>query len=628
MLSGFVGVPIIIRHKLILNNSIIQKPFQKNDLYITINYNMNISTILVELRNLMKKHHIDAYIISSSDPHQSEYVADHWKIREWISGFNGSAGTVVVTQQHAGLWTDSRYFLQAEEQISTNEFELHKIFDRTTPGHIDWINKHVTAGSTIAIDGWLFSVSQGKAYRKILHRNDNKLISHLDLITPIWTSRPTLPKNQAFVLDNKFAGNDVSQKLQKIRKHLFENKADSILISALDEIAWTLNIRSSDIEYNPLCISYLIVNNKEAILFVDPFKVSQIEQHLKTHEIQIYAYDKIQDVLAKNDFGRLMIDPATCNIANHDAIKNSEVHLQSSIVDQYKGIKSKVEIENIKQAMIKDGTALCHAFHWLESKISDQKISECDFSDKLYEFRKKQDYFFGESFPSIVGYESNGAIIHYRPEQETCKDMAPEGVLLCDSGAQYFDGTTDITRTIKMGEVHEEVIKANTLVLKGHINLATAKFPIGTTGVQIDILARKPLWDAGMNFLHGTGHGVGFFLNVHEGPHGITAGPSRRGNVQIRPGMVISNEPGYYEDGKYGIRIENLVVCKDSDEEGFLEFETITLYPIDKKLIDKSMLDSKQIDWLNGYHEKVWEKLSPKLDENLRKWLQDQCSVI
>jgi len=605
-----------------------QKPFQKNDLCIKINYNMNNSLGLSALRAVMKKNLIDVYIIPSSDPHQSEYVTDHWKTREWISCFNGSAGTVVVTADHAGLWTDSRYFLQAEEQLKEGEFELHKIFDRTTANYILWINQHFDKTVTVGIDGWLFSKSQEKTFRKNLSANGHKLVTHIDLIEPIWENRPVLPQNEAFLVDAKFAGKSAKDKIAEIRSHLSKHKVHSILLSSLDEIAWTLNIRSSDIEFNPLVISYLLIGKTKSILFIDKEKIIQLENHLNEAGIEVLPYSHAKAYLASYSEGEILIDPNTCNITLFDSIEQSLIKTNPSIVYKLKGIKNDIEIANIKHSMVKDGIALCHAFYWLENNIASKKITEYIFSNKLSECRNAQADYFGESFPPIVGYEANGAIIHYRPEQETSKTILPASILLCDSGGQYFDGTTDITRTLALGEITESQKLSYTSVLKGHIDLAMAKFPEGTTGVQLDILARKHLWDDGLNYLHGTGHGIGFFLNVHEGPQGLTAGPSPKGNAKILPGMVTSNEPGYYEDGKYGIRIENVVVCKQSDHPGFLEFETITLYPIDKKLINKENMGSKHIEWLNKYHEQVWAKLSPLLPESLQKWLEPQCSPL
>ncbi len=605
-----------------------QKPFQKNDLCIKNNSNMLISEKLSCLRSEMKKHGIDAYIIPSSDPHQSEYVADHWKSREWISGFDGSAGTVVVTHTHAGLWTDSRYFLQAEEQLSNSEFVLHKIFDRTTPNHIAWLSENLDDESTIGIDGNLCSRYQKRIYQKKINAKGHTLNTSHDLIDPVWKDRPPRPLEKAFILEKNFTGLDINEKLKKIRKHVCEQNADGILITGLDEISWALNLRSNDIEFNPLCISFLLIEMKKATLFVDQSKVDDVKSELAKNRIEISDYESINAYLKALNGAAIMIDESTCNINLFNALGADNAIISPSIVTNLKGNKNEAEISNLRFALIKDGVALCHAFHWLENNINIQTVTEFDFSEKLTEYRSHQHDFKGESFSPIVGFADNGAVIHYRPVKETAKQIKSENILLCDSGGQFIDGTTDITRTIALGTPTSEQIKNNTLVLKGHIALAAAKFPKGTTGVQLDILARQALWSEGKNFLHGTGHGVGFFLNVHEGPQGFTAGPSSRGNTKFEAGMVTSNEPGYYVDGEYGIRIENLILCTESSFENFLEFETISFFPFDRNLINKSMLSEIEIDWVNDYHRKVWDLLSPHLPEEIQNWLEPQCKAL
>lgn len=586
------------------------------------------SVELEALREEMKKNGVDAYIIPSSDPHQSEYVADHWKCREWISGFDGSAGTVVITHDHAGLWTDSRYFLQAEEQLKGSEFVLHKVFDRTTANYIKWINEYFDDSCTVAINGLLFSKSQENKFRKSLSRNDNKLLTHIDIVKPVWNDRKPLPEAKAFELPTKYAGLSAFDKIQLIKDYLEKEKARYQLVTSLDEIAWTLNIRSTDIDFNPLCISYLLVGRSESILFVNNNKVEDIQEHLKESGVKVLDYDEIAKHLSNITAGNILVDDETCNITLFDAMDQTLIKTCTSPIYKWKGVKNDAEISNFENSMIKDGVALCHSFNWLQNQIEKQETTEYDFSEKIAEFRSQQAGYKGESFPAIVGYESNGAVIHYRPTLDTSKKILPKSLLLCDSGGQYLDGTTDITRTIAVGDISETQKRMYTAVLKGHIDLAMAKFPKGTTGVQLDILARKHLWDMRLNYLHGTGHGVGFFLNVHEGPQGLSAGPSHKGNVKFKAGMVTSNEPGFYKNGEYGIRIENLIVCKASDQEDFLEFETITLYPIDKTPILLGEMEEKHKIWLNEYHRKVWDKLHPHLPENLQNWLEPQCSPI
>ena len=587
---------------------------------------MSINARISAVREKLKSLGIDALIIPSSDPHQSEYLANHWKSREWVSGFDGSAGIAVITMQKAGLWTDSRYFIQAEQQLSISEFQLHKIENRLSPGFEDWLCANLSENSTVAIDGWAISKSQERRISKKLSKSSIKLITHLDIIADVWTDRPSLPIQKAFVLPVVFSGKPAKEKIQSIRKHLFTNKAQNIIISDLAEIAWVLNIRGQDIEFNPVVISYLVISSNSIHLYINELKTLDIKSYLQDLDITLRPYTSIKDDV-QNLKGKTIIDESLCSSSLYDLLKQESIISQLSIITEQKSIKNEIELENFRKSMVKDGVALSRAFHWLDKNI-DNGVSEYEFGQKLSEFRSQQGNYFGESFSAIVGYKGNGAIIHYRANKESASIIKRNGMLLCDSGAQFKEGTTDITRTFCFDEPSAEQKKAYTLVLKGHINLARAKFPEGTKGVQLDILARQALWSANMNYGHGTGHGVGHFLNVHEGPQGFDSGNSARGKYPLKNGMVTSNEPGYYEEGEFGIRIENLLITKPSDTKGYLEFETFTLYPIEKKSIELELLSKDEIQWLNDYHAFVWEKLSPMLDDEIKNWLKPQCSPI
>lgn len=587
---------------------------------------MSVNARITAVRKILNNQHLDALIIPSSDSHQSEYLADYWKSRVWVSGFDGSAGIALITKDHAGLWTDNRYFLQAEQQLSLSEFQLHKIENRLSPGYDDWLVSNLKEGSTVAIDGWTISKAQERRIRKKLTKSNIKLVTHLDIISQVWTDRPSLPIAKAFTLDKSFCGTTANEKIQSIRKHLFTNKAQHILISDLAEIAWVLNLRGKDIECNPVVISYLKISANDIHLYIDDFKIAEIKEYLEDLEITVRPYASIKEDLQKLS-GEIILDDTICNATLYNLIKPESIINMSSIVSEQKAIKNEVELENFRKSMVKDGVALSKAYYWLDKNI-DEGVSEFTFGEKLAEYRGQESNYYGESFSPIVGYNGNGAIIHYRAMKESASIIKRNGMLLCDSGAQYCEGTTDITRTFCFDEPSPQQKKAYTLVLKGHINLAMAKFPEGTKGVQLDLLARAPLWNEGMNYGHGTGHGVGHFLNVHEGPQGFDTGNSSRGKYPIKIGMVTSNEPGYYEEDNFGIRIENLIVTIPSKMKGYLEFETITLYPIETKSIDQNLLNSTEKQWLNDYHALVWSKLSPMLDQEIKNWLKPQCSPI
>lgn len=581
-------------------------------------------------RAILKRNNISAFIIPSTDPHLSEYVAPHWKTREWISGFTGSAGTIVILQNSAGLWTDSRYFLQATEQLEGTGIELYKEMLPETPTITEFLCKNLNPGDTLGIEGKMFSINQVEQMQKDLEHSEIRIEILGDPINDIWVNRPQIPKEPAYVYGIEFAGKSCKDKIDSIRQELNKNKSNSIFITALDEIAWTLNIRGNDVHCNPVVISYLLITQKNVFCFISNDKITnEVKQYLESQDIEIQPYEKAEAFLEEFNGGSIMLDPAKTNFAIYSAIHPSnEIIRTASPISLLKATRNDQEIAGIHEAMKQDGIALVKFLQWLEEAVPKGKETELSIDEKLTEFRSKRPLYKGKSFDTIAGYKEHAAIVHYSATPESNARLAPKGLLLLDSGAQYLNGTTDITRTIGLGELTEEEKVDYTLVLKGHIALAMAKFPFGTRGAQLDVLARTPLWEQGMNFLHGTGHGVGHFLCVHEGPQSIRMNDNP---IILMPGMVTSNEPGVYKGGKHGIRIENLtLVCKY--KEGmfgeYLQFETITLCPICKKGIIKDMLSDEEIKWLNDYHQKVYETLSPELEENERSWLKEATALI
>jgi len=582
------------------------------------------------LRKQMLDNQIDAYIIPSSDPHQSEYSPSHWLSREWISGFTGSAGTVIITQDYAGLWTDSRYFIQAEEELAASEFVLHKIINRSQPEHIIWLKDHLKPLSQVAIDAPLFSVNQKNAYQTILTTNEINLKLTQDLISTIWNNRPEIPTSPIFDHHIKFSGKSREDKIYDVQLKMKTCNVDYHIIPTLDDIAWLLNLRGKDVKCNPVFVSYVILSLEECFLFVNEIKINNVlkDQLAKDHII-IKSYNSILPFLnALKSTDRILIDSSVVNLSLQEALSHTQVKNGKMPSQLAKSKKNKIEIENISKSMIKDGVALTHSFFELEQVLNERTITEYEFAEVIIKNRSAQELYFGESFNPIVGYNENGAIVHYNPTKENSATIQSKGILLVDSGGQYFDGTTDITRTIALSEPTKEQKNAYTRILKGNIALANAIFPYGTTGGQLDILARQYLWQDQLNFSHGTGHGVGFFLNVHEGPHSISPGYSKMSSQKIELGMLTSNEPGYYKANEYGIRIENLLLTIEAEKEGFLKFETVTLFPIETSLIDINLMTSNEINWLNNYHILVYEKLSPHLDEKYRLWIKDKCQKI
>ena len=582
------------------------------------------------LRMTFPPNYIKAFIIPSTDPHLSEYVAPHWMSREWISGFTGSAGTVVVLMNEAGLWTDSRYFLQAAKELEGSGITLYKEMLPETPSITKYLSQKLKPGESVSIDGKMFSVQQVEQMKEELAAYSLQVDLFGDPLKRIWKDRPSIPNSPAFVYDIEYAGKSCEEKVAAIRAELTKKGAYALFLSALDEIAWTLNLRGNDVHCNPVVVSYLLITQDDVIYFISPEKVTkEVNEYLKEQHVKLKNYDEVETYLNTFTGRNILIDPKKTNFAIYSAINpKCNIIRGESPVALLKAIRNEQEIAGIHAAMQRDGVALVKFLKWLEEAVPSGKETELSVDRKLHEFRAAQPLYMGESFDTIAGYKEHGAIVHYSATPESDVPLQPKGFLLLDSGAQYLDGTTDITRTIALGELTEEEKTDYTLILKGHIALAMAKFPVGTRGAQLDVLARMPIWKYGMNFLHGTGHGVGHFLSVHEGLQSIRMNENP---VVLQPGMVTSNEPGVYKAGSHGIRTENLtLVCKD--KEGmfgdYLKFETITLCPICKKGIVKEMLTNEEIEWLNNYHQIVYEKLSPNLNEEEKAWLQKATTSI
>ena len=588
---------------------------------------MTTNDKIISLRKSMKSNGLDAYIIPSNDIHQSEYVADHWKCREWISGFTGSAGTIVITDTSADLWTDSRYFLQADAELADTEISLCKPQNRFAPEHIEKLTNQLPEGSVVGIDGDVCMIGQFERYQKILQKSKIELNTSHDLFDEVWTDRPTAPSDPIFVHDIVYAGKSCADKLTDIRSEMKDKGVDHHLVTTLDDIAWIFNIRGTDVEFNPVAVAFAMISTTNCTLFIDHSKVSkEIETSLQEAGVNLKSYDDITATLTSipsDDV--ILVDRSSCAVNLYNAIQ-CKIKSGDTISTAMKGRKNEVELGHISNAMAKDGAALANTFYWMEQAVKNgETISEADVADKLAHYRSKMEGYQGESFPAIVGYRGNGAIIHYRPMHETCADLRPESIILIDSGGQYLDGTTDITRTIALGTPSKEEKRNFTLVLKGMIGLSKMTFPKGTAGAQLDTIARMHLWESGLNYGHGTGHGVGFFLNVHEGPQGISGLSSARGRTPLEVGMITSNEPGYYKEGAYGIRVENLIATVPSDHEGFLEFDTLTLYPMDIKMIDEAIFSKSEKAWLNNYHYKVLKAVSPYLDGDIKSWFELKC---
>ena len=586
------------------------------------------------LRNYMRKNNLDAYIIPMTDPHMSEYVADHWRAIKWFSGFSGSTATIVVSQKFAGLWTDSRYFIQAEEQLKGSGIELVKLKIPHTPEYINWLTNNLEKNAQVGFDGRIFSYGLAMQMQESFTRKNIQLKAGFDFIGEYWKERPEVPKNEIFEHNLEFAGKSRSEKISLLRSKMLEKQADYHLLSSLDDIAWLFNLRGSDIMYNPLFISFALISQNQSILFVDDQKLSAtLKEKLIADKIIIKAYSEIYSFLNEvKEKKAIIADLSKTNYALYKSIPdNLDIINQISIVTALKSVKNKTEKENIRKVHVKDGVAMVKFLFWLDNNIGKEQISEISAGEKLLEFRKQQDKFFGESFGVISAYGAHAAMPHYSATKESNINLKPESFYLIDSGGQYFDGTTDITRTVMLGNPTEEEKRDFTLALKGTINLAMCIFPYGTKGIQLDAIARKPLWDNYMNYGHGTGHGVGFFLNVHEGPQSISTRNAGIPEETLEPGMYLSDEPAFYREGKHGIRIENLIlVCSDTENDfgKFLKFETVTLCPIDTKPIETSLLTEKERNWLNEYHKTVYNKLAAHLDDEEKNWLKEKTKAI
>lgn len=594
-----------------------------------------MSTIITKriqaLRKFLEEKQLHAFVIPSTDPHLSEYPAEHWAAREWISGFSGSAGTVVVTRDKAGLWTDSRYFLQASKELEGSGIDLYKEGLPNTPSIDEWLIQELGNGEVVGIDGSVFSSQEAFSLSYKLNTKGLHLISDYDPFEEIWKDRPSIPLSPLFVYPLKFAGKSTKQKIKELCERVDKYGANAMLISSLDTIAWLFNIRGNDVKCNPVVVSYAFVSEKETVLFINSKKVEEEGLHyLEMEGVKIADYSKIYDYISSlNNSVSICLQGDKTSFKLYNTILSDcrVINIQSP-ADLMKSCKNETELQGTRNAMKRDGVALVQFLMWLEKALISEKIEELDIVKKLEEYRSKQDLYVCESFDTIAGYNSNGAIVHYHVTPESSVEIKNEGFLLIDSGAQYFDGTTDITRTLALGSVTEQMKIDYTLVLKGHIGIATCIYPEGTRGSQIDILARKSLWDKGLNFLHGTGHGVGHFLNVHEGPQNIRMNENP---TTLQVGMITSNEPGLYRANNYGIRIENLVLTREQTitEFGkFYSFETLTLCPIDTKPIIKELLTASEIEWFNIYHQYVYDRLSASLTSDEKLWLKEKTKAI
>lgn len=587
---------------------------------------------LARLRELMKREHLSAFIFPSTDAHQSEYVADHWRGREWISGFNGSAGTAVVTMKSAALWTDSRYFLAAEEQLEDTEYQLMRLKMEGTPTIAEWLGKELqdVQSPEVGLDGMVNSYNYVKDLSYSLRKLGGiTLRTNLDPLEQIWENRPSLPANPVEIQPLEYAGETLASKVARIRKSLRGLHADGMLVSALDDIAWTLNLRGTDVHCNPVFVSYLLIESDKVSLFVDDNKLSpEVKQYLQDNQVSLYNYNKVEKCLESYSEYNILLDGDETSYYLWKTVKCQEIVAAASPIPAMKAVKNEAEIEGYRSAMLKDGVAMVKFLKWLKPAVEAGGQTEISIDEKLTSLRAEQKLFRDISFDTIAGYAQHGAIVHYEATPETDVVLKPEGLILIDSGAQYQDGTTDITRTIALGPVSEEMKHIYTLVLKAHIQLELVKFPDGASGTQLDAVGRECMWREGYNFLHGTGHGVGSYLCVHEGPHQIRM---EWMPTPLRAGMTLTDEPGLYLAGKFGVRIENTVLISDymSTEFGkFLQIEPLTLCPIDTTPIDVDMLLPEEIDWLNAYHHSVYEKLSPFLDEEEKIWLENATKPI
>ncbi len=586
---------------------------------------------LSALRKFMESKNLNVFVIPSTDPHLSEYPAATWESRKWISGFTGSAGTIVVTLKEAGLFTDSRYFLQGKTELANTGIDLFKMGLPETPTMIDWIIDQAGENGKVGIDGLVYAAADAHMLENRLKRKNIELVTQFDPFVEIWKDRPEIPTNEIFTLPEDVTGESAKSKIGRIVEALKKEDADGMLMVTLDAVAWTFNIRGNDVDFNPVAVAYAYISKKETVLFINPKKLTkEVADNLKQQGVTLAAYDKVFEYVgnlpantsvlvtgSKINLKLLQTIPANCTVID-----------VPSPADLMKSMKNETELKGFRNAMLKDGLALVKFYMWMEKAVPAGEVTEVTIEDKLREYRSQQPLYFGESFNTIAGYEGNGAIVHYHATPENHSKVEPRGLMLIDSGAQFMDGTTDITRTLAVGEVTDQMKKDYTNVLKGHIQIATAIYPQGTRGSQLDVLARKALWDNCLHYSHGTGHGIGHFLNVHEGPQNIRL---EENSVTLQPGMVTSNEPGLYRANEYGIRIENLIITQEYNKNefgAFYNFETITLCPIDTTPIDKDLMTAKEIEWLNNYHTMVYDKLNSHLNDEEKAWLKEKTKSI
>jgi Xaa-Pro aminopeptidase len=580
-----------------------------------------ISALRAEMNNMG----LDALYISGTDPHSSEYLPATWQTRSFISGFTGSYGIVVLTATDAGLWTDTRYFIQAEEQLRGTGIKMHKLRVPDAISPENWLAENLVAGNRVGIDAQTISVAGFMNLQKVLAKKGIELVCISDLFENVWIDRPQLPTDKIFDFVTAFTGFSRKEKQSQLAKNLAKSNADFHVITMLDELAWQFNLRGSDIDYNPVFMGFGLVGENENYLFVNQAKIPlDLIKTLENEGVSLRDYNDYYSFLSEIKDKKIFLDPHTANFQVYNSLtKNNEIIEGTSFISKAKALKNEIELKGFREAMLKDGVALVEFLNWLKSNIGKSKITEFEIGRKLAEFRSQQRNFKGESFPPIVGYKNHGAIVHLSVGADDALDVEAEGILLFDSGGQYLEGTTDITRTVALGAVSEQQKLDYTLVLKGMISLTMAEFPLGTLGCHLDILARLPLWENGMNYGHGTGHGVGHFLNVHEGPMAIR---QEFNEHKIEPGMVMSNEPAFYREGEYGIRTENMIVCVKKEKTTFgqfLGFETLTVCPIDTTLVIPELLSEKEKAWLNDYHKKVNELLNPLLSKELHGFLDE-----
>ncbi|KDR94893.1 Xaa-Pro aminopeptidase [Peptoclostridium litorale DSM 5388] len=592
---------------------------------------MKTNEKLALLRKKMKKKGLDAYIIPSSDPHKSEYVTKRYESRKWLSGFTGSAGTLVVTAEESGLWTDGRYYIQAEEELSGSDIKLFKMMQPGVPSYTDWICSRLDSGSCVGFDSGVFSVDEVKRMNKKFSPSKIRINGEHDLLDEIWEDRPQLPTNEIFVHELKYAGLSPVQKLEKVRTKMSESGTDCYIMSSLHDIAWLFNLRGHDVKNNPVFMAYAIIEKEKAVLFVEKKKITEsVKNHLDENGVEVKGYSKIEKAI-KNIDGKntVFFDPKKVSWRLYDILpKTCKALNGEDIVENMKAVKSESEIRNIRNCQVRDAVAMAKFLYWIDANVGKEEMSEISVSDKLEELRRQQELFVGTSFDTICAYKEHAAKMHYSASESSQYTLAKEGFLLVDSGGQYLDGTTDITRTIALGNLTDEQKRDFTLVLKGHIALANVKFLYGATGTNIDIIARQPMWKEGIDYKCGTGHGIGYFLSVHEGPQRIS---QIMNNTVLEEGMLLTNEPGIYREGSHGIRTENTLLVKRAQKTEFgqfMEFETISYCPIDIRAVEANMLSEDEKKWLNSYHKMVYDNIEVYLDEDEKKWLEDMTREI